>query len=129
MVPDTSIASNHACLRGARYDSHAQSLSIKRRTVPRHSAAGGIVRGSLSIPIPSAFVNQGARARARADVTVPEAQLQADYTLLESHVTQTRGAVVAAAQRVRSYGEEMIATRLCATALATSAWSASNGER
>lgn len=83
-------------------------IQYEREGNPVGDVSYDIVRGSLSIPIPSAYVNQGARARARADVTVAEAQLQANYTLLESRVTQTRAAVVAQAQRVRSYGEEII---------------------
>jgi cobalt-zinc-cadmium efflux system outer membrane protein len=83
-------------------------IQYEREGNPAGDVTYDIVRGSLSIPIPSAFVNQGARARARADVTVAEAQLQADYTLLESHVTQARAAVVAAAERVHRYGTQII---------------------
>ncbi len=83
-------------------------IQYEREGNPTGDITYDIVRGAVSIPIPSAHVNQGTRARARADVTVAEAELQAELALLEGRVIRARTAVVAAAERVRSYGEDIL---------------------
>ena len=53
-------------------------------------------------------MNQGERARTRADVTVAQTELEATDMLLAGDIAQARSEVVAAAQRVRSYGTEVL---------------------
>jgi len=67
-----------------------------------------IVLGTITIPIPSWQMNQGERARTRADVTVAQTELEATDMLLAGDIAQARSEVVAAAQRVRSYGTEVL---------------------
>lgn len=83
-------------------------VQYEREGNPAGDVTYDVVRGSVSIPIPSFQVNQGARARAQADVTVAESELRASYTLLDGRVAGARAAVVAAAERVRSYGQEIL---------------------
>ncbi len=66
------------------------------------------VLGIVSIPIPSFQTNQGERALARADATVAQAELGAAQQLLDGQIAQARSEVVAAAQRARTYGTEIL---------------------
>ena len=66
------------------------------------------VMGVVSLTIPSFDTNQGERARARADVTVGKAELEAAERLLDGEIVQARGEVVAAALRTRAYGTEIL---------------------
>jgi outer membrane protein TolC len=52
--------------------------------------------------------NQGERAHARADRIVADAELAAAGSLLASEIAQARSEVVAAAQRTRAYGSEIL---------------------
>jgi len=67
-----------------------------------------IVMGAISLPIPAFQRNQGERSRARADVTVAEAELGAMNALLEGQIAEARSEVVAAALRTRAYGAEIL---------------------
>lgn len=67
-----------------------------------------IVMGLLSIPIPSFQLNQGERARARADVTVAAAELDAATLLLAGQIAEARSEVAAAAARTHAYGSEIL---------------------
>jgi hypothetical protein len=58
-------------------------VQYRREGNPTSEGAYDIVMGVISIPIPSFQLNQGERARARADVTVAEAELDASRRLLE----------------------------------------------
>lgn len=72
------------------------------------SGQSDIVLGALSIPIPSFDRNQGARAQAKADATVAQAELQATLQLLEGQIAEARSEVDAAAQRTSAYGTEIL---------------------
>lgn len=67
-----------------------------------------IVLGGISLAIPSFQTNQGGRAEARADVRIASAELEAAAFLLDGQIFQARSEVVAAAERVRSYGTEIL---------------------
>lgn len=75
---------------------------------PSSEGASNIVMGIVSIPIPSFQLNQGERAKARADVTVAEAQLDASRRLLGGQLAEARSEVVAATARTRAYGTEIL---------------------
>lgn len=66
------------------------------------------VQGVVSVAIPSFQRNQGERARTRADVRVAEAELAAALSLLEGQVALAHSEVTSAAQRLRSYGTEVL---------------------
>jgi len=66
------------------------------------------VQGVVSVAIPSFQRNQGERARSRADVRVAEAELAAALSLLEGQVMLAHSEVTSAAQRLRSYGTEVL---------------------
>jgi cobalt-zinc-cadmium efflux system outer membrane protein len=86
------------------------SIGVQYRREGNPSAEGpsDIVLGTLSIPIPSFHTNQGDRARARADLSVAEAERGAASLLLEGQVAQARAEMASAAERVRSYGTEVL---------------------
>lgn len=67
-----------------------------------------IILGALSIPIPSFDRNQGARAQAKADATIAEAELQATLQLLDGQIAEARSEVDAATQRTSAYGTEIL---------------------
>jgi cobalt-zinc-cadmium efflux system outer membrane protein len=64
--------------------------------------------GAVTLPLPVFARNQGARAAARADSSVAQAELAAAERLLEVQVAQARSEVVAAAERTRAYGTEIV---------------------
>jgi len=86
------------------------SLGVQYRREGNPSAEGAydVVMGVVSIPIPSFQRNQGDRARARADVTVAEAELEASRRLLDGELAAARSEVAAAAARARAYGTEIL---------------------
>jgi cobalt-zinc-cadmium efflux system outer membrane protein len=83
-------------------------VQYRREGNPTTEGAYDIVMGVVSIPIPSFQLNQGERARARADVTVAEAELDASRRLLDGQIAEARSEVVAAAARTRAYGTEIL---------------------
>ena len=66
------------------------------------------VMGTLSIPLPTSQRNQGDRARSRADVRVAEAEAAAALSLLDGQVALAHSEVASAAQRLLSYGTEVL---------------------
>ncbi|MCC7540085.1 MAG: TolC family protein [Deltaproteobacteria bacterium] len=74
--------------------------------------AGGeathVVMGAVGLPLPIFRRNRGERARARAELSVAEAELSADERTLTARIARTRGQVVAAARRLRSYGDDIL---------------------
>lgn len=86
------------------------SLGVQYRREGSSNAEGtfDVVMGTLSIPIPSFQRNQGERARARADVTVAQADLDATHQLLEGQITEARSEVAAAALRASAYGTDIL---------------------
>lgn len=83
-------------------------VQYRREGNPSSEGAYDIVMGAVSLPIPSFQRNQGERARARADVTVAGAELDASRRLLEGQIAEARSEVVAAAARTRAYGTEIL---------------------
>lgn len=86
------------------------SVGVQYRHEGSSSADGGadIVMGVVSLPVPTFQTNQGERAKARADVTVAEAELDASRRLLDGQIAEARSEVVAAAARTRAYGTEIL---------------------
>ncbi len=83
-------------------------VQYRREGNPTSEGAYDIVMGVVSIPIPSFQLNQGESARARADVAVAEAELDASRRLLEGQIAEARSEVVAAAVRTRAYGTDIV---------------------
>lgn len=83
-------------------------LQYRREGNPTTEGAYDIVMGVVSIPIPSFQRNQGDRARARADVGVAVAELDAARRLLDGQIAEARSEVVTAAARTRAYGTEIL---------------------
>lgn len=83
-------------------------VQYRREGNPTSEGAYDIVLGVVSVPIPSFQRNQGDRARARADVTVATAELDASLRLLDGQIAEARSEVVAAAARTRAYGTEIL---------------------
>ena len=69
-------------------------LQYRREGNPTSEGAYDIVMGVVSIPIPSFQLNQGERARARADVTVAEAELDASRRLLDGQIAEARSELI-----------------------------------
>jgi cobalt-zinc-cadmium efflux system outer membrane protein len=83
-------------------------LQYSRESNPPAEGADDIVMGVVSVPIPSFQRNQAERAQARADQRVAEAELDAASRLLEGQIAEARSEVVAAAERTRAYGAEVL---------------------
>jgi len=86
------------------------SLGVQYRHEGNPTAEGpyDIVLGTLAFTIPSFQTNQGERAFARARVGVARAEQAATLALLDGQIAQAHSEVTAAAQRVRSYGSEIL---------------------
>jgi cobalt-zinc-cadmium efflux system outer membrane protein len=82
-------------------------VQYKRESNPGTDATN-IVMGVVSLPIPTFQTNQGERARAKADIAVAEAEFGAAQQLLDGQVAEARSEVLAAAQRSRAYGSEIL---------------------
>jgi len=83
-------------------------LQYQREGNPTAEGPYHTVQGVVSVAIPSFQRNQGERARSRADVRVAEAELAAALSLLEGQVALAHTEVTSAAQRLRSYGTEVL---------------------
>ncbi|MCC7542597.1 MAG: TolC family protein [Deltaproteobacteria bacterium] len=97
-----AVADREASMRpalGVRYQ--VESLGAPE-------GAQHVVVGTLALPLPTFRRNQGERARARADVVVAEAEQRAAFETLRAGIARARAAVIAAAERVRSYGEDVL---------------------
>jgi cobalt-zinc-cadmium efflux system outer membrane protein len=64
--------------------------------------------GAISVPIPSFQTNQGGRAHARAEATIRKVELHASYKLLYGKIAQRRSEVLAAEERTRAYGADIL---------------------
>jgi cobalt-zinc-cadmium efflux system outer membrane protein len=82
-------------------------VQYKRESNPGTDATN-IVMGVVSLPIPAFQTNQGERARAKADIAVAEAEFGAAQQLLDGQIAEARSEVLAAAQRSRAYGSEIL---------------------
>jgi len=67
-----------------------------------------VLQGVITLPLPAFQRNDGARALARSDVTVAQAELLAERSLIEARINAARSEVVSAAQRTRAYGDEIL---------------------
>jgi cobalt-zinc-cadmium efflux system outer membrane protein len=67
-----------------------------------------IVLGAVSLPIPVFQTNQAARAEARADLELAQAQWLAQSQLLAAQIAQARSELVAAAGRMQAYRGEIL---------------------
>lgn len=94
--------------RRERFPRPSFGVQYQREGNPAPEFAYNIVLGGVSLAIPSFQVNQGERARANADVRVANAELSASRALLEGQIIQSRSEVVAASERVRAYGTEIL---------------------
>ena len=110
-------------LHAARVEAHAQASAADRDSWPeptlgvqftREGAPSGleetVVLGTLSLPIPLVQRNQGARALARAEADIAEAEQSAFGSQLRNRIEQHRTAVIASAAQVRTYGSEILPT-------------------
>lgn len=94
--------------RRERFPRPSFGVQYQREGNPAPESPYSIVLGGVSLAIPSFQVNQAERARSNADVRVANAELAASRALLEGQIVQTRSEVVAASERVRSYGTEIL---------------------
>lgn len=83
-------------------------VQYKREGNPGAEGVYDILMGVLSVPIPSANLNQGERARAQAELNVAQAELEATRALLDGQIAEARSEVVAAAARTKAYGNEIL---------------------
>ena len=83
-------------------------MHYSREDNPGPGAANDILIGSLSLPLPVAQRNQGERARSHADLEVARAELDAAHALLAGTIAEAHSQATAAAERVRSYGAEVL---------------------
>ena len=83
-------------------------VQYNREGSPTRAGAFDIIMGVVSVPIPSFQTNQGARAAARAEVVVAEAELEATLDLLDGQIAEAHSATTAAARRALAYGTEIL---------------------
>lgn len=86
----------------------AVGVQYSHESGPGPGGANDILLGTLSVPIPATRGNQRERAAARADAEVARAELDAARNTLAGTIAQARSEVAAAAERVRSYGAEVM---------------------
>lgn len=86
------------------------SIGVQYRHEGNPSTEGfyDIFMGAISVPIPTFQLNQGERAKARADVTVATAELEAALRLLDGQIAEAHSEVSAAAERTQAYGSEIL---------------------
>lgn len=100
-------------------EARARSMLADREAWPRPSVGlqyrhegtaepSDILMGVISVPIASAQLNQGERAKARADVVVAEAEFKASQRLLDGQLAEARSEVVASAARARAYAKDIL---------------------
>lgn len=101
-------AAREAVATRERWPTPSIGVQARREGDASGEGAYDLLMGVISLPIPSFDTNQGDRARARADVTVATAELEAARRLLDGQIAQAHSEVVAAAQRTRAYGSEIL---------------------
>jgi cobalt-zinc-cadmium efflux system outer membrane protein len=67
-----------------------------------------VIFGTLTLPIPLWQRNQGARAEARADLAIAEAELESLEGRLRARLARAESAVRAAAVRIAVFGTEVL---------------------
>ncbi len=83
-------------------------VQYQREGNPGSEGVYDVLMGVLSLPLPVAQLNQGERARARADLSVASAELSATRRLLDGQIAEARSEVVSAAARTKAYGSEIL---------------------
>jgi cobalt-zinc-cadmium efflux system outer membrane protein len=73
-----------------------------------HNPSSSIFMGALSLPIPSFQTNQGEKARSKAEITISKMELHANHKLLYGKIAQLRSEVLAAEERTRAYGVDIL---------------------
>lgn len=86
----------------------AVGVQYQREGNPGNEGVYDVLMGVLSIPLPVAQLNQGERARSRADLLVAQAELNATRSLLDGQIAEARSEVVSAAARTKTYGNEIL---------------------
>jgi len=80
-----------------------------RSDTPRAGMMGAtMLMGALSFSIPSFQTNQGERALSQAEATLSQAELHASHKLLYGRIAQLRSEVLAAEERTRAYGADIL---------------------
>ncbi|MGB3049890.1 MAG: TolC family protein [Polyangiales bacterium] len=79
-----------------------------RESLPNVQIHEHIVQGTMTLPIPFTQRNQEGRARARADLSVRQAEEQSFRQTLETRLTRAAIAVDADANRIAAYGTEIL---------------------
>ncbi|MGB5285037.1 MAG: TolC family protein, partial [Polyangiales bacterium] len=79
-----------------------------RESLPNIKIHEHIVQGTMTVPIPFSQRNQEGRARARADLSVRQAEAQSFRQTLEARLTRAAIAVDADADRIAAYGTEIL---------------------
>lgn len=83
-------------------------VTYAREADPRINSEEHIVLGTLLLPIPFSQRNQVERARARAELSVREAEEEAFRRTLRARLTRAATAVDADADRIAAYGTEIL---------------------
>jgi cobalt-zinc-cadmium efflux system outer membrane protein len=83
-------------------------IDYAREADPRINSKEHIVLGTLLLPIPFSQRNQVERARARAELSVREAEAEAFRRNLTARLTRAATAVDADADRIAAYGTEIL---------------------
>ncbi|MCL2178244.1 MAG: TolC family protein [Proteobacteria bacterium] len=73
-----------------------------------HSPSSSILMGALSFPIPSFQTNQGEKSRSQAEVAISKRELLVGHQLLYGKIAQLRSEVLAAMERSRAYGDDIL---------------------
>lgn len=79
-----------------------------RESLPNLKIHEHIVQGTMMLPIPFSQRNQAGRARARANLSVRQAEEQSFRQTLETRLTRAAIAVDADANRIAAYGTEIL---------------------
>ncbi len=83
-------------------------IQYRRSEGPLPEDRGQAFLGIIGFAIPSFQTNQGDRARARAEVSMARAELGVVRGLLEAQLAEARSQMIAALDRVRAYGDEIL---------------------
>ena len=113
---------HHPVHRAAVREARARRALAEREVWPRPSlglmyvhegAPGGgipedVLMGVVRLPIPLFQQNQAARSRADAQLEVARTEQRVHHSALRARLTRLRSEVVAAAERVRTYGSNVL---------------------
>lgn len=83
-------------------------VTYTRESLPITGLHEHIVQGLIVLPIPFTQRNQAGRARARAELSIAEAEQQAFRQALQARLARAANAVNADADRIAAYGTEIL---------------------